>query len=294
MSLRKNTQSWQSESFTIPLDWILHNPASCFGHLNFEDLKILSDFDLPAMPLRRFRVVPQSECYCHRHYSLLKYFAWQAGIRISNLFSVRKNTNFTTNGPITVKVFNKDQQVIALMLGLTVLLIGLFRSFHPVGSMLGPSRSNLRSESRHQCIIEVTGAVKKPGIYSFDKPPTASQAIQRTGGPIGERHLSFDSPGDTLNTGMHVEVQESSAECAQVIITPMSYRKRLVLGIPIDLNQASIEDLDMIPGISHGLARRTVEFRESHGPFKTWNDLRRVKGIGPKKVESFRSYLNLK
>jgi hypothetical protein len=55
-----------------------------FDHLNFENLKIVSDFDLPAMPLCKFRVVPQSEYYCHRHHYLLKYFAWQAGIRISD------------------------------------------------------------------------------------------------------------------------------------------------------------------------------------------------------------------
>ncbi len=179
------------------------------------------------------------------------------------------------------------------MLGLTILLTGLFRPFHPFGSMLGPSRGNLTSESRHQCIIEVAGAVENPGIYTFDKPPTAYQVIQSTGSPIGERRLSLDTPGDTLDTGMRVELQGSSAECAQLIITPMSYRKRLVLGISIELNQARVEDLDMIPGISHGLARRIVEFRESHGPFKTWYDLRCVKGIGPKKVESFRSYLSL-
>ncbi len=160
--------------------------------------------------------------------------------------------------------------------------------------MLGPSRGNLTSESRHQCIIEVAGAVKNPGIYTFDKPPTAYQVIQSTGSPIGERRLSLDTPGDTLGTGMRVELQGSSAECAQLIITPMSYRKRLVLGISIELNQARVEDLDMIPGISHGLAQRIIEFRESHGPFKTWNNLRCVKGIGPKKVKSLQSYLDLK
>jgi hypothetical protein len=59
------------------------NGLLLFGHLSFRDSVIVSNFDLPEMPLRRFRVVPQSECYCHRHYSLLKYFAWRAGIRIS-------------------------------------------------------------------------------------------------------------------------------------------------------------------------------------------------------------------
>ena len=193
-----------------------------------------------------------------------------------------------------LRIFSKDQQVIALVLGLAILFIGLFRASHPFGSIPGPSRSNLAPELRDQYMIEVAGAVKHPGIYTFDNPATAYQVIQSTGGPIGERRLPLDTPGDTLDTGMRVELQGSSAECAQVIIAPMSYRKRLVLGIPIELNQARVEDLAMIPGISHGLARRIIEFRESHGPFKTWNDLRRVKGIGPKKVESFRSYLDLK
>ncbi|MES0447545.1 MAG: helix-hairpin-helix domain-containing protein, partial [Desulfobacterales bacterium] len=80
----------------------------------------------------------------------------------------------------------------------------------------------------------------------------------------------------------------------RLIITPMGSRERFVLAIPIELNEAGVEDLVMIPGISHRLARRIVEFRKSHGPFKTWEEVRRVKGIGPKKVESFRSYLSLK
>jgi competence protein ComEA len=192
-----------------------------------------------------------------------------------------------------VRIFGKDQQVIALVLGLTILFIGLFRPSHPFGSIPGPSRSNLAPESRDQYMIEVAGAVRNPGIYTFDNPATAYQVIQSTGGPIGERRLSLDMSGHTLDTGMRVELQGANTECAQLLITPMSYGKRLVLGIPIELNQARVEDLAMIPGISHGLARRIVEFMESHGPFKTWNDLRRVKGVGPKNVKSFRSYLNL-
>lgn len=192
-----------------------------------------------------------------------------------------------------MKVFDKDQQVIALLLGLAILLIGLFRSSHPFPSMLGPSQNDLKTEPYRQSIIEVAGAVKNPGIYTFDKPPTAYQAIQNAGGLISERHLSFGTPEDTLDTGMRLELKESIGDRAQLIITPISSRKRLVLAILIDLNQAGVEDLVMIPGISHRLARRIVEFRESHGPFKTWNNLRCVKGIGPKKVERFRSYLSL-
>ena len=194
---------------------------------------------------------------------------------------------------MSVKSFNKDQQVITLILGLAIFFIGLFRPFHPFWPILKPSNCDMMTEPRHQSVIEVSGAVKNPGIYTFDKPPTAYQAIQSAGGLTDDSPLSFDTPDDTLDTGMRVELRGSNPQFAQLTITPMSSRKRLVLGVPIRLNQARVEDLAIIPGISHGLARRIVQFRESHGPFKTWNDLRCVKGIGPKKVESFRSYLSL-
>ena len=192
-----------------------------------------------------------------------------------------------------MKLFRKDQLVIVLLLALAILFIGLFRPSHPFRSMLAPSENNLKTEPHRQWIIEVTGAVKNPGIYSFDTPTTADQAIQNAGGPVGEHRLLFDTPGHALDTGMRIELQESNGDRLRLIITPMGSRERFVLSIPIDLNQADVEDLVMIPGISHRLARRIVEFRESHGPFKTWHELRRVKGIGPKKVERFRSDLSL-
>jgi competence ComEA-like helix-hairpin-helix protein len=68
--------------------------------------------------------------------------------------------------------------------------------------------------------------------------------------------------------------------------------KKLVLGIPVSLNQADADDLALIPGISHSLAHRIVDFRDSSGPFRSLNDLDRVKGVGPKKLERLSSYLS--
>ncbi|MBW2170684.1 MAG: helix-hairpin-helix domain-containing protein [Deltaproteobacteria bacterium] len=96
-----------------------------------------------------------------------------------------------------------------------------------------------------------------------------------------------------LETGTRVELRTSERESGRVTISPIDPGKKFVLGIPVPLNQAGAEALAIIPGISHSLAQRIVEFRKSHGPFKTWHELRRVKGIGPKKVERFRSYLSL-
>jgi competence protein ComEA len=191
-----------------------------------------------------------------------------------------------------VRFFSKDQQAILLLLGLAVFFIALSNS---LGSSLSTPRSpsSHLAEPRPQWIVEVAGAVRDPGIYIFDKPPTIYQAIQGAHGSICGHRFSLITPCDVLDTGVRLDLHVSGGGCSGVIITSMDSRKRLVLGIPIALNEARVEDLAMIPGISQGLSHRIIKFRESHGPFKTWNDLERVKGIGPKRMEKFRSYLSL-
>ena len=49
---------------------------------------------------------------------------------------------------------------------------------------------------------------------------------------------------------------------------------------PVDVNTASLEELDTLPGIGPALAERTIEYREEHGPFEAPEDLLEVKGIG--------------
>ena len=180
------------------------------------------------------------------------------------------------------------------MLGLAILFSALSRPFHPLCGILGSSAvSNVTTEPQVQWLLEVSGAVRNPGIYTFNKIPTVSRAIQSAGGPTDDHPPSSSTSHKTIDTGMRVKLRPSNPQAAQLTITPMSSRKRLILGIPIQVNQAAAEELAIVPGISDSLARRIVEFRKSNGPFNTWSDLRGVKGIGPKRVTSLRSYLSV-
>lgn len=190
--------------------------------------------------------------------------------------------------------FSKEQHVILLLLGLTIFCIDLVRPFHPIWSTPLPASANLTARPSPQWMIEVGGTVRMPGIYVFHGPPTGNDALQRAGGPTDRECAPLGDINTLLDTGTRVEVRTSERESNRFIISPMDSRKKFVLGIPIPLNQASAEDLAIVPGISDSLAQRIVEFRESHGPFETWNDLRAVNGVGPKKVQAFRSYLILK
>lgn len=63
---------------------------------------------------------------------------------------------------------------------------------------------------------------------------------------------------------------------------------------PIDVNTATAEDLQKIPGIGEALASRIVEFRQEHGPFQKIDDLLNVRGIGATSLEKLRPYLVVK
>ena len=62
---------------------------------------------------------------------------------------------------------------------------------------------------------------------------------------------------------------------------------------PIDLNRATARELIQLPGVGEVIAKRIVDFREEHGPFKRVEDLMKVKGIGEKSLKKIRPYIRI-
>jgi competence protein ComEA len=62
---------------------------------------------------------------------------------------------------------------------------------------------------------------------------------------------------------------------------------------PVDLNSATAADLARLPGLSPALATRIVEARETGGPFASVEDIRRVRGIGPARLDRIRSHVTV-
>ena len=76
-------------------------------------------------------------------------------------------------------------------------------------------------------------------------------------------------------------------------VAAMSGAQLVTLGLPLDLNRATAEDLDALPGLGPALAQRIVDYRKAHGPFKQIEDLREVSGIGPHNLQRLKPYLGL-
>ena len=74
----------------------------------------------------------------------------------------------------------------------------------------------------------------------------------------------------------------------QVAFVPLpEVSEELEQSARIDLNQADLETLCLLPGVGEVKAQRILEYRQEHGPFASLQELDQVEGIGPKTIESW-------
>ena len=71
-------------------------------------------------------------------------------------------------------------------------------------------------------------------------------------------------------------------------------QRSVAVKIRLDVNRATVQEFDQLPGIGPALAQRIIDYRRSHGPFTGMEDLSLVKGIGPKKLERLRGFVTVR
>ncbi len=166
-----------------------------------------------------------------------------------------------------------------LLVGVAIFSMLLWRSY--VGVL------PLRSDSPAPVAVEVAGEVPAPGIYLLDRErAVVSNALLAAGwngiAADGARKLE---PGESL-------VVAKTEDSFQVISGRMKASSRLALGLKIDLNSASVEDLMLVPRMSFEFAAAIAKSRIEK-PWENVEDLAKIHGIGPKTVLKFEDYLEV-
>jgi competence protein ComEA len=144
---------------------------------------------------------------------------------------------------------------------------------------------SLRSGGGPDLVVDVAGAVRRPGVYRLPVGARVVDAIERAGGAGADAMLAGINRAARLADGQQVMVPESGP--GGTVATAGATAE----AGPISLGAASPEQLETIDGIGPVTAAKIVEFRDEHGGLSSIDQLDEVSGIGPATMESLRSRL---
>ena len=153
-------------------------------------------------------------------------------------------------------------------------------------SSSGPDSFHLSDGGGPDVVIDVAGAVRRPGVYRLPAGARVTDAVKRAGG---------ETPGALLDA---VNLAARLADGQQIVIPEEGPSGVGAPGTvpgaddgPISLGSATVEQLDTIDGIGPTTAADIVDFRDQHGGLSSVEQLNQISGIGPATMGALRDRL---
>ena len=149
------------------------------------------------------------------------------------------------------------------------------------------------------CYVDIKGEVLRPGVYEFSCESRIQEVIKKAGGFTEEADETKINLAQKISDQMQIIVPnvhskqedgltEGNSEKGSSTNTSVSNSKQGT----ININTATLEELQTIKGIGKKKAEAILQYRKEHGAFRTKEDLLQVKGIGKKALEAIESQVN--
>ncbi|MDQ7843289.1 MAG: ComEA family DNA-binding protein [Armatimonadota bacterium] len=144
-----------------------------------------------------------------------------------------------------------------------------------------------------EVVVQVDGAVVRPGLYRLPAGSRTEDAVRAAGGLSPAADSEGINRARLLRDGERVTVPYRGAGSS--LLTAGAPRDGAASALPpVDLNRASAAELEGLPGIGPVLARRIIAHRDRNGRFHRLEDLLEVQGIGPKLLARLRQRVVLR
>ena len=185
--------------------------------------------------------------------------------------------------------------LLGVMAGFALAGVLFFVSRAPAGEAIllqpAPTKSPLA--------VHVIGAVPRPGLYEFVEDARVQDAIDAAGGLLASADVSSINLAALLEDGQQLNIPYKSGQ------EPVEGTPSLELpnseptsAAPvntelININTATKEELDSLPGIGPTIAQRIIDYRDTNGPFNTIDDIKNVSGIGPSTFEQIKDLITV-
>ncbi len=192
-------------------------------------------------------------------------------------------------------------------------LVGVMAGFALAGLLLfilrapsGEPISLQPAPTKEPIAVHIIGAVPRPGLYEFAEGARVQDAINAAGGLLSSANVASINLAALLEDGQQLDIPYKSGEEP---LAEDSGGGEDDLNLPgdteeptdtggseddlININTASLEELDSLPGIGPSIAQRIIDYRDENGPFASIEDLLNVSGIGPSTFDQIKDLITV-
>ena len=144
---------------------------------------------------------------------------------------------------------------------------------------------NNAMEATGVVVVHVAGSVRKPGLQRLPAGSRVADAISAAGGVTNTKAQDSVNLARILIDGEQIVVGASNTSMNSSNGTPADGK--------VGLNSANQQQLETLPGVGPSLAQRILEYRSTHGGFRTIDELDDVAGIGPATLSRLRPLVSM-
>jgi competence protein ComEA len=140
---------------------------------------------------------------------------------------------------------------------------------------------------QNKLIINVAGKVKSPGVYQLPPGSRVIDAIEAAGNHLKGVDISDINLARLLIDGEQILVGGNRLQSSK------SVARKITVDNPLDINRATLAQLDTLPGIGPVTAQRIIDYRNKVGRINALDELKKISGLGGAKFEEIKSLLRV-
>ena len=188
------------------------------------------------------------------------------------------------------------RKILELIIGIFIGLILAGLLYLTVRAPAGKPVELLPTPTPEPIMVYVTGAVQRPGVYKVPRDSRLVEVIQQAGGFLEGADLTQVNLAEKVDDGAQIVIPGAKniptpqliIGGSGILVTPTPPAGQLV-----NLNTASADLLDKLPGIGPTTAQKIVDYRKQNGLFTRVDDLLKIPGIGPSTLDEIRGLVTV-